>query len=53
MTHFMFILKINNTTEVDKSAFTSHDFLHSHIEKFGGWTTYNMLILTKINSTFK
>lgn len=33
MTHFMFILKINNTTEVDKSAFTSHAFLHSHIEK--------------------
>jgi len=29
----MFILKINNTTEVDKSAFTSHDFLHSHFEK--------------------
>jgi len=53
MTHFMFILKINNTTEVDKSVFTSHDFLHSRIEKIVGWTTCNMLIQTKINSTFK
>jgi len=48
----MFILKINNTTEeVDKSAFFSLYFLHPHIEKFSGSTTYNMLTLRKINLT--
>jgi len=51
MTHFMFILKINNTTKVNKSAFTLLHFLHPHMKKFGGWTTYNMLTLTKINLT--
>jgi len=32
----MFILKINNTTEINKSAFALLHFLHPHMEKFDG-----------------
>lgn len=33
MTHLMYIIKINNTTKVNKNVFASQDALRSQMEK--------------------